>query len=194
MYPPSFGRTSVVLEPHVGERAADQDLVMAPARPVRVELRRGNAVRAQIHPAGEVFGDLTGRRDVVGGDAIPDDDEGTRPAHQHPVVRKPGGGEVQVRCLREVAGLGRPGVVRSVRRVQGLPVDVPDLDRAVLLVEHPGFDAVPHHAAGPPREWARGRGGRPASRSKPGRAVRVVRLRSIRPAKAYATTSIGEAR
>ena len=58
----------LVAEPDVGEGASHHDLVVASARPVRVEIGRRHTVLYQPRTCRAVFPDVPGGRDVVGRD------------------------------------------------------------------------------------------------------------------------------
>ena len=57
-------------QPDVAEGPADEHLVVAPPRPVRVELQRLHAVLLEPRPGGRPGDDRAGRRDVVRGHRV----------------------------------------------------------------------------------------------------------------------------
>ena len=69
--PGAFGAGShFVFEANVSERAADHDFMVAAAGPVAVEVRLLHALFDEILGGGGILGDVTGRRDMVGGDGV----------------------------------------------------------------------------------------------------------------------------
>src|SRR4029450_11830279 len=81
-----------VAQPDVGEGAADHHLVVAPARPVGVEVADLDALFHQVLPGRAVTLDHAGGRDVVGGDAVAE--QGQDPGAGDVGQRLGGGGDV----------------------------------------------------------------------------------------------------
>ena len=114
-------REQLVLEPHVGERAAHHDVVVAAPRAVLVEVRGLHA--ALLQPlAGRARGlDVAGGRDVVGGDAVAEQ-------RQHACARdiderrRVLAHAVEVRGALDVGRSLVPGVSRAAGHFEGAPL------------------------------------------------------------------------
>jgi hypothetical protein len=68
--PPSRVGNHLVAQPHVGERAAHHDFVIAAPRAIGIEIPRLYAMLDQIFSSRAVLLDRTSRRNVVGGNAV----------------------------------------------------------------------------------------------------------------------------
>ena len=94
----------------------------------------------EVFAGGAVLFDGAGGGDVVGGDRVAEDGEGTGGAD----VFDRGGGcghAVEVRSLADVGGVGLPAVGVAGGELEVLPVLVAVGDGGVLVAEHVGVDA-----------------------------------------------------
>ena len=135
---PSVPGASRLRMPDVRERPPHHHLVVAAARAVGVELGRRHPEPDQVASGGAVLLDRwSGRRDVVGGDAVAQHEPGPAP----PRSRRAGGGSaaipVEVRGVPDVGGV-RPSRLSTPRRriLHGLPALVAGEDVAVPVAEH----------------------------------------------------------
>ena len=131
----------LVAQPHVGERSAHHDLVVAAAAAVAVEVGGLDAVVGEVLAGRAVELDGTGGGDVVGGDAVAEHGEDARGADV--LDRRGGCGHaVEVRRLADVGGVRLPAVGVAERELEVLPVLVAVRDGGVLLAEHRGVDGA----------------------------------------------------
>src|SRR5690606_697907 len=129
-----FAVEEQVLDPDVGEGAADHDVVVAAAAAVAVEVRRLDAARLQEAAGGRVLLDVAGRGDVVGGDGVAEqaqhagavDVRDATHLHAH---------ALEVGRVFDVGGGLVPSVQLAVRRGDGVPAAVALEHVGVVLLE-----------------------------------------------------------
>ena len=132
---PLSSRYQQVAQTDVPEGTPHHDLVIAPPGTKGVEIPGFDPLGNQVVSSGFLPGDGSGRRDMVGGDGIPE--QGQNP-HSRDVLQglrfplHP----LEKRRLFNVGGLIRPGKSISGRDGQGLPGLIPAEHIRVFAGEH----------------------------------------------------------
>src|ERR671916_2055680 len=123
----------LVTQADVAEGAAHHHLVVAAPRAVGVEVARVHALAYKVLPGRHLRGDRARRRDVVGGDRVPDLDEHAGPLYVPQGLRF--GREVlEEGRLLDVGGVGVPLVEVAGGHVHLVPLLVAGVDVGVLAL------------------------------------------------------------
>ncbi len=134
-------RHQLVAQAHIGEGAAHHDFVIAAARSVGVEVRRLHAVRDEVLSRRAVRLDGSGRRDVIGGDAVAEIAEHACAGdvfHRRRLLRH----VVEVRGIFYVGRVLLPRKGLSLRHLQTAPAFVALENFAVGFLEHVAGDIL----------------------------------------------------
>ena len=129
-----------VAQAHVGESAAHHDFVVAAPRAVGVEILRFDPVFDQIAPGRAVALDRTGRRNVIGGDAIAQQRQHPRTADRFNRIRLLGHAD-EIRRQPDVGGIWLELEQIACRNLQRTPGLIAGVN---IRIDRPKHTGVKH--------------------------------------------------